>query len=526
MQGAATNAGLTGLVYPRGFAAPTALPTALAPRRLSVPKRVSLLTCAMDHLLPPIRRILTRDLFLARAFGHATLQSIPAEIDYDAARCHPERYWCTTCGTSPTTVSVQRGSNDRMCSACWARQPTDVQEAVLRDATLVRHASSESITLLEEAALTHTRAVLARTAHMEDLVNQLAAAPTAPRPLEMLEEFNAGLSAWAPRLPDAGAPLSPLAPLEMHIDDISARPDESNAKILRHLSHGIPVKISGLSVDKAQWHPSKILEKRKKVDILKLTPTEWLSREWSVQQFVNAYEENGNVKLKDFPADASFQDECPELFAEFIAMLNTISPDLLNPKGLFNMLRVHTGGVDPGPKLYCATGTIERNSRIATATLLHMDIAGAINILVEGLGDGPFAVWVIFPRESTAGLLDYLRSAHGSEDPFVSRDVCLRPDDLDELKRRGVLFWEVEQSVGDAILVAMGSAHQVWNLDANTKIASDMALVCDVEEFMARQETMRGPDVGLDVDVLGTSQMVLRATCEIVRELNALMRTA
>lgn len=117
---------------------------------------------------------------------------------------------------------------------------------------------------------------------------------------------------------------------------------------------------------------------------------------------------------------------------------------------------------DLGPKLYIAMATADDNTGTTKA---HLDVTDAINILAWSRGDGPAALWHIFPAAHTATVRHFLRQEYalpGEIDPVHSQKYYLSDAKLARLKdMHGISPWTLHQRVGDAILIPAGCIHQV-----------------------------------------------------------------
>ena len=116
-----------------------------------------------------------------------------------------------------------------------------------------------------------------------------------------------------------------------------------------------------------------------------------------------------------------------------------------------------------GPKLYCALGN--QAHRYVT-TRLHIDVTDAANILVWAAEPSECAaLWHIFSREDNDRLREALWDLGICErgvDPIHSQSIYLREDTVARLQRDyGIRVWVIRQSVGEAIIIPAGCAHQV-----------------------------------------------------------------
>ena len=120
--------------------------------------------------------------------------------------------------------------------------------------------------------------------------------------------------------------------------------------------------------------------------------------------------------------------------------------------------------------MYNALASVQDDDHHGT-TRLHTDICEAVNYLMWSHGsfqdvERPAgAEWAIIHREDTESVIDYLRSISPSVlpeiSPIHSQKYFLAPSHLRELRARGVRAYTITQSVGDAVFMPAGCAHQV-----------------------------------------------------------------
>jgi hypothetical protein len=123
-----------------------------------------------------------------------------------------------------------------------------------------------------------------------------------------------------------------------------------------------------------------------------------------------------------------------------------------------------------GPKMYIANGNLQ-NNLYHGSTRLHLDVTGAINIMLYGahLPDGKSggALWHIFPSSAIPILRDFCRtepSAGFQEpgDPIHNQAIYLTPTLLQLLSEKfGVHPFVIYQHPGDAVFIPAGCPHQV-----------------------------------------------------------------
>lgn len=117
-----------------------------------------------------------------------------------------------------------------------------------------------------------------------------------------------------------------------------------------------------------------------------------------------------------------------------------------------------------GPKLYVAGKDV--NARGSTP--LHLDVTSAVNIMVYVSGDAPAspgALWHIFRAQDVTALRAYLCEMAGSElgeDPIHAQKTYVTAPMLEELRERGVIPFQVQQRLGEAVFIPAGCAHQVF----------------------------------------------------------------
>ncbi|KAJ3518310.1 hypothetical protein NM688_g9455 [Phlebia brevispora] len=235
------------------------------------------------------------------------------------------------------------------------------------------------------------------------------------------------------------------------------------------------------------------------------------------------------VKLKDYPPSQSFSSAYQDHHFAFQSSLPF--PMYTSERGFFNLAahipayvnfgndvrRWSTASIKPdlGPKLYMATG--DNDSRMSSdedllisslkttktplpigkagfgshpsiqddledipeacttdfpprkgSTRLHLDMSGAVNIMVEDL-TGVGALWTIFAAEDTDRVRAFLREQHhlspSSPCPIHAQRYYLRGSDLRQLfVGQGVIPYIFTQRKGQAVFIPAGCAHQVSTL--------------------------------------------------------------
>jgi hypothetical protein len=116
-----------------------------------------------------------------------------------------------------------------------------------------------------------------------------------------------------------------------------------------------------------------------------------------------------------------------------------------------------------GPKMYCAYASGDQGS-----TRLHLDLSGAINILLWSSGDkqSEAAEWWIWSAEHVQGLRDYMRKTKSfkikaDEDPIHSQRHFLTQADMPAMKAGGIAPTVIKQKAGEAIFIPAHCPHQV-----------------------------------------------------------------
>lgn len=104
------------------------------------------------------------------------------------------------------------------------------------------------------------------------------------------------------------------------------------------------------------------------------------------------------------------------------------------------------------------------------STALHKDATSACNILVYAgaskVGQKLGAEWLIFSREDTKSLSEYLRihaprlGADG-KDPCHAGQIYLDDNMLLGMKKAGIRPFRIHQLPGQAVFIPAGCAHQV-----------------------------------------------------------------
>jgi hypothetical protein len=116
--------------------------------------------------------------------------------------------------------------------------------------------------------------------------------------------------------------------------------------------------------------------------------------------------------------------------------------------------------------MYCAYASGNKG-----LTRLHMDLSGAVNILLHSSQDesSDAAEWWIWEAEHAGRLREYMRETKSfkikqDEDPIHSQQHFLTEKDMLNLKQRGIAPVVIRQRVGDAIFIPARCPHQVKTL--------------------------------------------------------------
>ncbi|KAI0703120.1 hypothetical protein C8Q76DRAFT_590035, partial [Earliella scabrosa] len=200
-------------------------------------------------------------------------------------------------------------------------------------------------------------------------------------------------------------------------------------------------------------------------------------------------------KLKDWPPAEDFRRKFETLHKAFMTTMPIECQDLARNDGIYN-LSAHfpTQAVAPdlGPKLYIAMATADDNTGTTKA---HLDVTDAINILAWSRGDGPAALWHIFPAAHTATVRHFLRQEYalpGEIDPVHSQKYYLSDAKLARLKdMHGISPWTLHQRVGDAILIPAGCIHQVRNISSAIKVACDFVSPQNIQRTLKLAQELR-----------------------------------
>ncbi|KAI1783926.1 hypothetical protein LXA43DRAFT_902649, partial [Ganoderma leucocontextum] len=253
-------------------------------------------------------------------------------------------------------------------------------------------------------------------------------------------------------------------------------------------SLSIPLVVTGATRRmQCAWTPEEFIisHGHERVKMIKMVDPATVSVSVTVAQFFDEFcREDAMrpyaVKVKDWPPSSLFEAQFKRHFDAFMDAVPFPSYTRYNG---FRNLAAHwpdTSGKanlkpDLGPKMYVATRDLnERGS-----TPLHLDVTGAVNILVHSSAkdrDVPGALWHIYRAEDSDAIRTYLRTKGlytVREDPIHARQTYLTSSMRLELRKLDVVAFEVHQKVGDAVFIPAGCAHQVSNLHSCIKVACD-----------------------------------------------------
>lgn len=269
------------------------------------------------------------------------------------------------------------------------------------------------------------------------------------------------------------------------------------------------------------------------------------------------------LKLKDWPAASDFADLLPAHFADLMQAL-PLSP-YTKRDGALNLaatLPRYFLPPDLGPKMYLGYGALTAEGRFtrmsmserhAAGTVLHVDMADAVNILchVEPIGaihrgggqrdeqvtmnqdagsdkganvtstspcsmqadniededelawmlaegEAAGAVWDIWHADDTEKICAFLRrvaSDMGQESPshpIHDQTFYINAQLRKRLREEeGVVGWRFVQRLGDAVFIPCGCPHQVLNLRSCIKVAMDFVSPEHVPRCLANTEQFR-----------------------------------
>ena len=103
--------------------------------------------------------------------------------------------------------------------------------------------------------------------------------------------------------------------------------------------------------------------------------------------------------------------------------------------------------------------------------MCHIDIADAVNYAVYSAdrSGSTCAEWILIHRNDLELVNEYLHHKdpkfHDDGHAVLSSQFFLTPMMTQELSERGVRVYNIAQSVGDAVFIPVGCAHQVCHID-------------------------------------------------------------
>ncbi|GAA5833615.1 hypothetical protein JCM3766R1_002590 [Sporobolomyces carnicolor] len=201
-------------------------------------------------------------------------------------------------------------------------------------------------------------------------------------------------------------------------------------------------------------------------------------------------------KIKDWPPSTDFREDFPQLWQDFNQMLPMGS--VTRRDGVLN-ISTHTppnaNPPDLGPKGYFSEFS-DDTSGGQGSTKLH-----TVNVLLWS-STGPrrtagIAVWDLYRAEDADKIREFLyeliaadRKYRGDvakarmeqDDPIHTQRFFLDQKLRKELwEKKGVKSWRIQQKPGQVVFVPAGCAHQVCNLSACIKVASDFVSIENVD---------------------------------------------
>ncbi|KAI9603345.1 hypothetical protein H4Q26_002666 [Puccinia striiformis f. sp. tritici PST-130] len=210
--------------------------------------------------------------------------------------------------------------------------------------------------------------------------------------------------------------------------------------------------------------------------------------------------ENHKVwKLRDWPPEADFQNQFPELFADFEQAIPYLISLLVS---VFVTWPVISPPTPTGPKMYIA---MKNSDQVGSrgSTVLHMDVADAINIQTyASIEDNEgCALWHLYHAKDSETLRRFLYDYQAREldvsvdevknkldDPIHTTRIYINAEMRKTLREEyGVKGWEVKQKPGEAIFIPAYTAHQVCNLANCIKVAGKPNQPKDRVHFLLRR---------------------------------------
>ncbi|KAJ7505040.1 hypothetical protein B0H11DRAFT_1905114 [Mycena galericulata] len=228
-------------------------------------------------------------------------------------------------------------------------------------------------------------------------------------------------------------------------------------------------------------------------------------QETTVKSFFRSFDRENRkdcLKLKDWPPSSEFKTTFPELYEDFSQAVPM--PNYVRRDGVLNIAShfpINAVCPDLGPKMYNAHANLSGDHG---STRLHMDMADALNILLYATDRGPdevgCAAWDIFCAEDSNAIRDFIKKKfdiHSGQDPIHSQQVYLNDHLRQELwDNYGVKSFRVYQTVGEAIFIPAGCAHQVCNLSDCIKVAVDFVSLENIARCQKLTQEFRDENQG------------------------------
>jgi len=251
----------------------------------------------------------------------------------------------------------------------------------------------------------------------------------------------------------------------MHVNDLEADPSIFN----RLWSAGQMIVVTGMSDRlKKPWTPDYFMCKYSRDSCQSIEANCPLQRpvDTTVGEFFERFTKDPTEsqevwKLRDWPPEADFQNEFPDLFYDFEHALPI--PDITTRVGIRNVAAhfpVNANVPDLGPKMYIA---MKNSDQVGSrgSTVLHMDVADAINIQTyakHGDSEG-CALWHLYHAKDSETLREFLYQHQADElglsleevkrkldDPIHTTRIYINAEMRKTLREKyGVTGWEVKQ---------------------------------------------------------------------------------
>ncbi|KAA1479365.1 hypothetical protein DENSPDRAFT_757505, partial [Dentipellis sp. KUC8613] len=272
-----------------------------------------------------------------------------------------------------------------------------------------------------------------------------------------------------------------------------------------YLHHGVPVVVEGIETQlQGSWGPEYFVHgphKAQEVNIV--NSISGMEKQMTVGELFSEFGQNCEHfygwKLKDWPPQANFEAEFPDLYDAFRDAIPF--PDFTHRNGIYNMAaHFPLNGIAPdlGPKMYNAFSTVFGGKHNGS-TFAHLDMTDAVNLMVWSApahdGQVGGALWHIFRREDSDIISSFLQDnghAPSRDETVLAHTVYLTADILHHLeKEHGVKPWTIHQQIGEAIFIPAGCVHQVSNTSDSIKIASDFLSIDNLENTSSVRQRLR-----------------------------------